>query len=205
MRWWWTGGGGGGGGGGGAGVNAAAASGRGGGKPACGGREVVRREGRGAGAMVKWKLGRGGRAGWCGEEDCWSQTQGAPKGLRLSLNTWRVPAFVYNSKKKTQTNIVLTVTINGSRVIYYNERIKAYSFNAREKRNGRVECFCSCAECFSYSVECFSDSAECFCSSVCSCRVESSRDEASRLCGAVGRTDGRMNGGDVLGGASFCC
>jgi hypothetical protein len=44
----------GGGGGGGAGVNAAAASGRGGGEPACGGREVARREGRGRG---RWSNG----------------------------------------------------------------------------------------------------------------------------------------------------
>jgi hypothetical protein len=183
--------------------------------------------GRGLGARrreagVRRKGGRpagGTRRGGDGQMEigAWRESGMVWRGGLLESNSRRPKRVAFESehvacasiclqlKKKTQTNIVLTVTINGSRVIYYNERIKAYSFNAREKRNGRVECFCSCAECFSYSVECFSDSAECFCSSVCSCRVESSRDEASRLCGAVGRTDGRMNGGDVLGGASFCC
>jgi hypothetical protein len=60
-----------------------------------------------------------------------------------------------------------------------------------------AKCFCYSAKCFCYSTECFSDSAECFCSSVCSCRVESNRDETSRLCGAVGRLD-VLRGGSII-------
>jgi hypothetical protein len=86
------------------------------------------------------------------------------------------------------------IRISGPRA-YNNERIKYHSFNAREKRGMAA----SSASATPLSASATQLSA----SAAASARVVSNRDETSRLCGAVGRSDGRTNERDVRGGCIF--